>query len=177
MTPTGWEVTVRIPMRLHVLPNMRVHRRQLAELIANTRRIVGLELQVQARPFRREWEVMKANPRLRLQVLQVRNGPKLLDDDNCTGSFKPVRDAVATFFGIDDGRRDRWVWLPCEQQRGDYAVRVHLQVVKVEAEPALVCCGVEREPGLGKYGCPNCNGEKRAKSKKFNPTPNVRKPR
>lgn len=161
MTPTGWEVTVRIPMRLHVLPNMRVHRRQLAELIANTRRIVGLELQVQARPFRREWEVMKANPRLRLQVLQVRSGPKVLDDDNLTSAFKPARDAVATFFGIDDGRRDRWVWLPCEQQLGDFAVRIHIAVVVTYDD----------------YPNPKEQNAIIRRIKKSRITPNVRKPR
>lgn len=27
------------------------------------------------------------------------------------------------------------------------------------SEPVLVCCGVILPPGVGKYGCPNCNGD------------------
>jgi hypothetical protein len=100
---------------------------------------------------------MKSNPRLRLQVLQVRHGPVKLDDDNCTGSFKPVRDAIATFFGIDDGS-DRWVWLPCAQQLDFYQVRIFIRVVVAPSD------FVEKQ--------------KRLKlPKKFKPTPNVRKPR
>lgn len=141
------ELTVRIPMRLPVLPNLRKSRFAHARVVRGVRQVVGLELLAQARSFLREWRSMAAkSDRLRLQVTQVRFGPVRLDDDNCTGSFKPVRDELARFFGIDDGRLDRWVWLPCEQQRGDYAVRIHLAVVEThEGYPTLRECGrIER---------------------------------
>lgn len=170
MTPTGLELTVRIPMRLKVLPNMRTSRFAHARVVKSTRTIVGLELLAQARPFLREWQKLSSNPRLCLQVLQVRNGPNRLDDDNCTGAFKPVRDEVARFFGIDDGS-NRWRWLPCEQQRGPYAVRVHISVVTAPLSahgltPVEFWEQVNRERAAPK-----------SKSLKSRITPNVRKPR
>lgn len=30
-------------------------------------------------------------------------------------------------------------------------------------EPRMVCCGIVLPDGVGKYGCPNCNGDNRAK--------------
>ena len=37
-------------------------------------------------------------------------------------------------------------------------------------EPRWVCCGVELPKGVGKHGCPNCNGEKAAKPRWGNQT-------
>lgn len=134
MISTGFEVTVYFPFRLAVLPNLHIGKWQLASVVAETRRVVGLELLAQALQFRQQWRVMAANPAYLLRVLQERSGPQALDDDNLTGSFKPVRDEIAAFFEIDDGRRDRWVWLPCQQQIGSYTVRLHIEVVKLELE-------------------------------------------
>lgn len=55
-------------------------------------------------------------------VTIVRSGPRLLDDDNATGSAKHVRDAVARWLGVDDGD-PRVSWLVV-QDRGAYCVRV-----------------------------------------------------
>jgi hypothetical protein len=37
-------------------------------------------------------------------------------------------------------------------------------------QPRLVCCGSELPEGVGKYGCPNCNGEKAARPRWGNQT-------
>ena len=37
-------------------------------------------------------------------------------------------------------------------------------------EPRWVCCGAELPPGVGKYGCPNCEGEKVARPRWGNQT-------
>lgn len=36
--------------------------------------------------------------------------------------------------------------------------RVEIEVRR--REPALICCGAELPPGVGKYGCPNCHGDR-----------------
>jgi len=54
----------------------------------------------------------------------TRVGPRRLDDDNCAGACKHVRDAIAKELGIDDGSPElRWVY---EQAKGRYGVRVTL---------------------------------------------------
>ncbi len=162
MTPAVIEAFLVFPMRLLVLPNLRVSRFAYARVVKGTRRIVGLELQTyEMRRLRRAWQAVQANQRLRLQVKLTREGPTPLDDDNCTGSFKPVRDAIATFFGIDDGRRDRWDWLPCEQRRGSYAVHIHIRVVETFHD----------------YPTPKETNAIIRRIKKSRITPNVRKPR
>lgn len=37
-------------------------------------------------------------------------------------------------------------------------------------EPRYVCCGIAFDYALGKYGCPNCNGDKQAKPRWANQT-------
>jgi hypothetical protein len=153
--------TLAFPFRLVVLPNLHVSHFARYRVVSQTKQVVGFELRcLDMRNFRRRWEDTRAsNPRLRLEVRQTRVGPKALDDDNCTGAFKPVRDAVSEFFGIDDGRRDAWVWLPCQQEIGLYAVRLEFRVVEVADELALPLA------------------KKKRSSSKMKPTPNVRRPR
>lgn len=162
MTPATLEAFVLIPMRLPVLPNLRHSRFKLARVVVQVRRDVGLSMQtVEMRRLRSAWQAVQCNQRLRLQVRLTRVGPVDLDDDNCTGAFKPARDAIASFFGIDDGRRDRWDWLPCEQARGDYAVRIHIRVVET----------------FENYPTPKEQNAIIRRIKKSRITPNVRKPR
>lgn len=47
---------------------------------------------------------------LRLRVTLTRLGAKALDDDNLSGAFKAVRDAVAHHLGVDDGPRGPITW-------------------------------------------------------------------
>ena len=44
-----------------------------------------------------------------LTVELVRIGGKMLDDDNLHSAFKATRDAIAAFFGRDDGS-ELWTW-------------------------------------------------------------------
>jgi hypothetical protein len=37
-------------------------------------------------------------------------------------------------------------------------------------DPRWVCCGIELPDGAGKYGCANCNGEKKARPRWGNQT-------
>lgn len=60
-----------------------------------------------------------------LVVTITRVGPRRLDDDNATGSAKPVRDAVAAVLGVDDG--DPRVTWKVEQAKGPYATRVRIE--------------------------------------------------
>lgn len=65
----------------------------------------------------------------------TRVGPRRLDDDNCAGACKHVRDAIAKELGIDDGSPElRWVY---EQAKGRYGVRVTL-APKSRVEQKLV---------------------------------------
>lgn len=40
----------------------------------------------------------------------------------------------------------------------------------LQVDPRMVCCGAEVPDGLGKYGCPNCNGDKVARPRWANQT-------
>lgn len=57
------------------------------------------------------------------RVEVVRSGPRLLDSDNLAGSAKHIRDAVATWLGVDDGPEAPVVWTVA-QAKGGYAVLV-----------------------------------------------------
>lgn len=45
-----------------------------------------------------------------VEVIIDRHGPRMLDDDNLSGSAKAVRDQIATFFGVDDGPKGPIRW-------------------------------------------------------------------
>ena len=59
------------------------------------------------------------------EIIIDRHGPRLLDDDNLAGSGKAVRDAIARFFGVDDGPRGPMRWR-YEQTQGKYGVAITL---------------------------------------------------
>lgn len=54
------------------------------------------------------WELCRIpKPAIPCTVLLTRYAPSNgLDDDNLAGSLKNVRDAVATWLGVDDGKRE-----------------------------------------------------------------------
>lgn len=57
------------------------------------------------------------------RVEVTRSGPRLLDSDNLAGSAKHVRDAVATWLGVDDGPEAPVTW-SVGQAKGGYVVQV-----------------------------------------------------
>jgi hypothetical protein len=64
-------------------------------------------------------------PDVPLVVKLTRIAPRMLDDDNCIGGMKSVRDAVAEWLMVDDG--DSRVRYEYAQEKGmpkRYAVRV-----------------------------------------------------
>lgn len=61
-----------------------------------------------------------------LFVLITREGPRRMDNDGATASAKHVRDGVADWLGIDDGREDL-VRYRVVQARGPYLVRVTIR--------------------------------------------------
>lgn len=66
----------------------------------------------------------EAKPQLPCSVILTRVAPSNgLDDDNLVGSLKAVRDAVATWLGVDD--KDRQTVRYCYAQiRGPWGVRI-----------------------------------------------------
>lgn len=67
---------------------------------------------------------------VRCRVTLVACVRRALDDDNLTGACKPLRDAIATRLGLDDGDR-RLEW-SCQQiaTRGQEGVIVRMEMVK-----------------------------------------------
>lgn len=66
-------------------------------------------------------------PRPPVDVVIVRVGPGHLDDDNLQGSGKHVRDAVAKWIGIDDGRESfRCHVEQTSAGRGVYSVTIRI---------------------------------------------------
>jgi len=74
----------------------------------------------------------------------TRIGPRRMDDDNCIGGCKGVRDGLADAFGVDDGDpRIRWAYGQESRGRGVYAVLVEVLVMEdmqkiVDANEKLV---------------------------------------
>jgi len=74
------------------------------------------------------WMLPPQRPALPVVVTMTRVSPGTvpMDDDNLSGALKAVRDAVATWLGIDDrDPRVRWAY---EQRRGPWAVEVRWEV-------------------------------------------------
>ena len=113
----GCVVAVVIPLRTVSAANIREHwtkkyRRRKSERLA-----VAAYLGRDLAPLR-TW----TGP---IVVTLRRYGKRALDDDNLAGSFKSIRDEVATCLGRDDGPNSgiRWVY---EQTRGDYVVAIEV---------------------------------------------------
>jgi hypothetical protein len=82
--------------------NSRGHWASKASQIKKERELVGLALLAGARDLRGKHERVG-------RVAMTRMSARMLDDDNCVGSLKATRDAVAEWLGIDDGdRRISW---------------------------------------------------------------------
>jgi len=60
-----------------------------------------------------------------------RVGVRLLDDDNLSGAYKKLRDAVAWLVGVDDGDRERvrWVYTQETAKRGHLGTLITIKEV------------------------------------------------
>lgn len=116
-------IAFEIPgLRLKGGLNAREHWRARASRAAKERKLTRLFCReaITAR-WGHDWTVLDLLP---MVITITRIGPRMLDDDNCAGSAKHCRDAIASDLGIDDGSPlVRWVY---EQAKGRYGVRVTL---------------------------------------------------
>lgn len=103
---------VFIPMRTIPGMNTREHFRTRIKRVSAEKECVAWELHRMQKPA------------LPCSCLLTRSAPsKGLDDDNLAGALKSVRDAVATWLGVDDGKRET-VRYRYGQLRGPWGVRI-----------------------------------------------------
>lgn len=103
--------------------NTRTHWRDRQKRAKHQRAVVGLVLATQ-RPPAGPW-----------RVTLTRVSPRALDTDGLAAALKAVRDAVASWLGVDDGPAAPVTWR-VEQERGEVAVRVRVETWDVEARIA-----------------------------------------
>lgn len=104
-----------IPIRVGNALNIRLHHMARHREAQRIRKTVGLYL-LRGRPS-------KALP---ATVTFSRFGPKRMDDDGLSASLKHARDAVADYFGADDGD-SRFTWKYAQEQSPFYGVRVEIE--------------------------------------------------
>lgn len=104
--------SITVPLRTPPGQNARELWPQRSRRVKAERQAVGLVLNTCRKP------------RIPCSVVLTRIAPSAgLDDDNLTGALKSVRDAVATWLGVDD--RDRMtVRYRYAQMRGPWGVRI-----------------------------------------------------
>ncbi len=113
-------VTLTIPMRLESCAgNLREHWSVRHRRVAGQGRDVFVHLLKAARSGDMSRKVPKT-------VTLTRVGKRLLDQDNLAGSLKGVIDAVARFFGVDDGPKGPIAW-KYDQRLGDWEVEITLE--------------------------------------------------
>lgn len=61
-------------------------------------------------------------------VTLTRIAPRALDDDNCVGGFKALRDGIAARLGVDDADpRVTWRYAQRKGNPGEYAAEVRIE--------------------------------------------------
>lgn len=118
MTASTWVVDgdfgpgITVPMRTVRGMNTREHFRTRVKRVRAEKEVIAWEL------------VKQTRPPIPCTCLLTRVAPSNgLDDDNLAGALKSVRDAVATWLGVDDGKREA-VRYRYAQTRGPWGVRV-----------------------------------------------------
>ncbi|NUP08418.1 MAG: hypothetical protein HOW73_20400 [Polyangiaceae bacterium] len=104
-------------------------------------------------------------PKMPCVVSLTRVAPRGLDGDNYVGCFKAVRDAIATWNGVDDKDLGYfWNYLPAERGKpSEYAVRIEIRSVSLlelnelraqerALQRALAGAGALVERGAGSRG-------------------------
>lgn len=110
-------ITFTLGIKAQNSQNARLHWAQKARVSKSEKQRASLGL-LTAEGFR--------DLRPLLRVTLVRVGPRQLDTDNLSGALKGVRDGVAARLRIDDGSPlIEWRY---EQERGEYAVRVRVDL-------------------------------------------------
>lgn len=101
-----------VPMRTIPGMNTREHFRVRVKRVRAEKEVIA-------------WELAKLDkPAIPCSVLLTRYAPSNgLDDDNLTGALKSVRDAVATWLGVDDAKRET-VRYRYSQARGAWGVGI-----------------------------------------------------
>lgn len=114
------------PYRLVLLANARLHHRAKAAVVKEARGVAKLHTLSKVQPADRDGKRFS-----RIEVTMTRVSPGRADDDGVVSACKPVRDAIADVFGIDDGRRDFWRWSYADR-RGPFAVEIEISAVRKE---------------------------------------------
>ena len=65
-----------------------------------------------------------------LVVTLTRHGKRLLDDDNLAGSFKAIRDEVATQLGRDDNPKSGISWVYKQDKSKEYWIEILVEAVQ-----------------------------------------------
>ena len=109
-------MVVNVPIRLGSGQNNREHHMVRHRRVKFERQAVSWLL------------VGKPRPPLPCVVRMVRISPSAikLDDDNLTASCKAVRDEIATWLKVDDGRADL-VAYSAHQERGPWGLRIEVE--------------------------------------------------
>lgn len=132
-------VTVEIPMRLPSLANISFgHWAKKAKVVKQQRDVVTLALWLRAPEFvqvTRNGVWVPAGSRV--VVMLVRCAPRKLDSDNLQGAFKHVRDSVAVFLGVDDGREDLVRFEYAQEKAKQPLVRISFRVETDEQAVSL----------------------------------------
>jgi len=112
-------LTVLLPIRTQSELNLREHWSKRAKRTKGQRDSAKYALMVALNGKR------LAGP---LTITITRIALRHLDDDNCAGAQKHIRDGIADALGIDDGDpRLTWEYEQEKGAPGEYAVRVEIQ--------------------------------------------------
>lgn len=80
--------------------------------------------------YRRDWRLLtlsligrkRIGPPYRVRFIRI--SPGVLDDDNLSGAFKPIRDGIADALGVDDSK----INCTYAQELGESGARVEIEV-------------------------------------------------
>lgn len=111
--------SVEVLIRTVSEANRRDHWAVRAKRVKEQRGVTMLVLQ----------SAMRFRPLLPVKVTLTRIAPRRLDDDNLRSALKGVRDSVAEWLGVDDGRDDLVRYEYGQETAKRYAVRVSLEEV------------------------------------------------
>ena len=115
-------MTVYIPIKLPSLANMRLHWRAMDRLKRSQKDAVFIALN----------STTEQAPMFPVVVTIKRLGKRRMDSDNNVISAKYIRDSIAKWLGIDDGREDLYEWRYEQAIDTQYGVEI-----RIEAREAL----------------------------------------
>jgi len=107
-----------VPVKTVSEANMREHWRVKAKRVKEQKRITELAINALTSP-RFAWQ-----PPIEVKLTRV--GVRKLDSDNLWGCAKAVRDQVAKWLGVDDGKEDLCSWTVTQTTGKPVGVRVEV---------------------------------------------------